>query len=150
MKSCVIGVGNTMRGDDAVGLEVARLLEGSLPPGVTVHTCEGEPVALLELWSGCDRVILVDAMVSGGEPGTVRSFDAAASPLPAELSGPSTHLLGVGEAIELARTLGRLPARVEVHAIEAGRLDAGEPLSATVAAAAAVVATSIRESLRED
>jgi hydrogenase maturation protease len=148
--TCVIGVGNAMRGDDAVGLEVARLLEGSLPPGVPVHVCEGEPVALLDLWAGCDRVILVDAMVTGAEPGTLRSFDAAASPLPPELSGTSTHLLGVGEAIELARTLDRLPPRVEVHAIEAGRLDAGEPLSAPVAAAAAVVATSIRESLRED
>ena len=150
MTSCVIGVGNAMRGDDAVGLEVARLLEGSLPKEVSLHVCEGEPVALLELWAGCDRVILVDAMVSGAEPGTVRSFDAATAPLPPELSGTSTHLLGVGEAIELARTLDRLPGRVDVYAIEAGRLDAGEPLSATVAAAAAVVAASIRESLRED
>jgi hydrogenase maturation protease len=148
--SCVIGVGNAMRGDDAVGLEVARLLEGSLPAGVALHTCEGEPVALLDLWAGCDRVLLVDAMRSGAEPGTVRVFDAVVSPLPPELAGPSTHLVGVGEAIELARALDRLPERLEVHAIEAGQLDAGEPLSARVAAAAAVVASTIRESLRED
>jgi hydrogenase maturation protease len=147
--TCVVGVGNALRGDDAVGLEVARLLERTLPKDVTLHVCEGEPVALLELWVGCDRAILVDAMVSGAEPGTVRSFDAAVSPLPPELSRPSTHLLGVGQAIELARTLGRLPARVEVYAIEAARLDAGAALSAQVASAAAVVATTIRESLRE-
>lgn len=149
MTSCVIGVGNAMRGDDAVGLEVARLLQGSLPPGVALHTCEGEPVALLDLWAGCDRVVLVDAMRSGAEPGTVHVFDAVASPLPAELAGPSTHLVGVGEAIELARALGRLPGRVEVRAIEAAQLDAGAPLSAQVAAAAALVASTIRESLRE-
>ena len=150
MTSCVIGVGNAMRGDDAVGLEVVRLLEGSLSPEVAVKTCEGEPVALLDLWEGCTRVVLVDAMVSGAEPGTVRSFDAVTAALPPELSGTSTHLLGVGEAIELARTLGRLPARVDVYAIEAARLDAGQSLSAPVAAAAMVVATSIREALRED
>ena len=149
MSTLVVGVGNAMRGDDAVGLEVARLLEGTLPPTVSLRICEGEPVALLDMWTGCERVVLVDAMVSGAEPGTVRTFDAVASPLPPELSGTSTHLLGVGEAIELARTLGRLPGRIEVFAIEAARLDAGEPLSAPVAAAAMVVATSIREALRE-
>jgi hydrogenase maturation protease len=147
--ACVIGVGNAMRGDDAVGLEVARLLAGSLPAGVAVHTCEGEPIALLDLWAQCDHVVLVDAMQSGAVPGTIRSFDAVTSPLPPELARPSTHLVGVGEAVELARALDRLPERLEVHAIEAGQLDAGAPLSASVAAAAAIVATSIRESLRE-
>ena len=149
MSTLVVGVGNAMRGDDAVGLEVARLLEGTLSPTVSLRLCEGEPVALLDMWTGCERVVLVDAMVSGAEPGTVRTFDAVASPLPPELSGTSTHLLGVGEAIELARTLDRLPRRIDVFAIEAARLDAGEPLSAPVAAAAMVVATSIREALRE-
>lgn len=150
MTTCVIGVGNALRGDDAVGLEVVRLLEGSLPPNVVTHTCEGEPLALLDLWNGCDRVVIVDAMLSGAEPGTLRSFDAATTPLPPELARPSTHLVGVGDAVELARTLGRLPRRLDVYAIEAGRFDAGTPLSAPVAAAAAIVATAIRESLRED
>ena len=65
MKRCVIGVGNALRGDDAVGLEVTRLLEGTVPEGVDVLECEGEPVGLIDAWGDCELAFLVDATVSG-------------------------------------------------------------------------------------
>lgn len=149
MSSCVVGVGNRLRGDDAVGLEVARLLHDTVPPGVDVLECEGEPVRLLDLWHECARTIVVDAMKSGAEPGTIRRVAAHNGPLPPELHGPSTHLLGLSEAIELARALHRLPEQTIVYAIEGTDFDAGEQLSAPVAAAVFVVAASIRRELEE-
>jgi hydrogenase maturation protease len=145
--TCVVGVGNELRGDDAVGLEVLRLLEGALPDGVRVLPCEGEPVALLSAWEGCDTVILVDATHSGAEPGTVRRIPAHDEPLPPERGRSSTHVLGVGEAIELARALGKLPPRAIVYGIEAGTLEAGAELSPEVRAAAATVAAAVRGEL---
>jgi len=149
MTTCVVGVGNALRGDDAAGLEVARLLDGTLPEGVRVVECEGEPVAILSAWEGCDRAYLVDATSSGREAGTVRRLSAHDGPLPPELQRASTHLLGVAEAVELARALGRLPERTIVYGIEGGSFDTGAPLSEEVRAAAAEVAASIRHELSE-
>src|SRR5215207_5591238 len=47
----------------------------------------------------------------------------------------STHAFGVADAIELARTLGRLPARLEIYTIEGADFTAGAGLSPPVAAA---------------
>lgn len=136
----VIGVGNTFRGDDAAGLEVVRALRG-----VPVVECEGEPVSLLDAWRGHDHVLVVDAMQSGAPAGTVRRLAVGDEPLPAELARPSTHLLGVGEAVELARALGRLPRELVVYAIEGERFDAGAALTPAVAAAVATVVERIEE-----
>ena len=48
----------------------------------------------------------------------------------------STHALGLAEAVELARSLGRLPQRVVVYGIEGESFAFGKGLSAAVAAAA--------------
>jgi hydrogenase maturation protease len=144
----VVGIGNAMRGDDAAGLEVVRrLCERESVPGVAVRTLEGEGIGLLDLWEGVRAVVLVDSVRSGAAPGTVRRLDAGAEPLPAELrSSSSTHAVGVAEAIEVARALGRLPRRLVLYGVEGDRFDAGAALSSPVAAAIdAVVARVLEE-----
>ena len=144
MSSVVVCVGNALRGDDAVGLHVARALADA---GVHVVECEGEPVGILDAWDGCERAILVDATDSGAEPGTVRRLPVHDAPLPPELRRASTHLLGVAEAVELARALGRLPRETVVYGIEGARFDTGAPLSPEVEAVVPTVVASIREEL---
>ena len=96
---------------------------------------EGETLALLDVWAGSDAVVLVDAIRSGARPGTIHRFDASEQPLPSELRGSSsTHAVRIGEAIELARSLQRLPRRVLVLGVEGRRFDAGVGLSAEVEA----------------
>jgi hydrogenase maturation protease len=132
----VIGVGNALRHDDGAGLEVARRLRarsGAAPIAVREH--EGETLALLELWAGSDAVVVVDAIRTGARPGTIHRFDASEQPLPGGLRGSSsTHAVGIGEAIELARSLQRLPRRVLVLGVEGRRFDAGVGLSAEIEA----------------
>ena len=60
----------------------------------------------------------------------------------------SSHALGVGDAVELARALGRLPRRMIVWGVEAGTLSTGAPLSAEVAGAVAIAAEGVLEELR--
>ena len=127
-RALVIGLGNAARGDDAAGLIAARRLGG------LEH--EGDPLALLDIWDDAASAVVIDAVSSGAEPGTIHRFDAGAGPLPARLrSSTSTHAIGLGEAIELARALGRLPARLIVCGIEGARFDAGTALTPAVAAA---------------
>ena len=133
----VIGVGNAWRGDDGAGLAVARRVAAE---GGTAHAHEGDCAALVELWSGADHAVVVDAARSGAPAGTVRHFDAAAAPLPAAAVRSGTHAFGVADAVELARALGRLPARLDVYAIEGGSFAAGDRLTPAVARAVAALA----------
>jgi hydrogenase maturation protease len=135
----VIGVGNRLRGDDAVGLAVAAALRGRTDPSrIAVLEQQAEALGLLEQWEGARAVVLIDATHSGAPPGTIHRVEASHEPLPAELGGStSTHALGLVEAIELARALGRLPARLIVLGIEGERFDAGRALTPAVSVAAA-------------
>jgi hydrogenase maturation protease len=145
VRALVIGIGNAWRSDDAAGLAVARALQESPPPGAEVLAREGEPTELIDVWAGKDAVWLVDAVSSGAAPGTVHRLDASAEPLPAALFRVSSHLVGLAEAIELARALDRLPVRVVVYGIEGARFEAGEGLSPEVADAVARVAAAVRD-----
>jgi len=128
----LIGIGNRFRRDDAAGLEVARRLRLTHPPGVRFFEEEGEPATLIELWSEAEEALVVDAVESGAAPGTVHRFDPIAEPLPLEYFRPSTHAMGLAEAVELGRELNRLPGRLVVYGIEGEDFEEGEGLSKTV------------------
>ena len=105
----IIGLGNALRGDDAVGLVVARRVR-ELLPGADVLELSGEPAELLDaLGDGVEHVVLVDAVTSGAPPGTVHRLDASEAALAVDASSALTHGLGLAETIELGRALGRLP-----------------------------------------
>ena len=149
----VIGVGNTLRHDDAAGLEVARLVRALVDPAaVLVMEHEGEPLGLIERWRGARAVVLVDAIHrpgregarAGGPPGATLRLDASLAPLdPRIRSSSSTHAVGVGEVIELARALGRLPPRVVLYGVEGARFDAGSGLSEPVSEAIPALADAV-------
>ena len=128
MTRLVIGVGNPWRGDDGAGLEVARRLGGV--------TFEGDGTGLIDVWDEADdEVVVVDAGASGGTPGAIRRFDARAAPLPAHSLRSSSHHFGVADAVELARSLDRLPPALRVYAIEGEDFGAGRRLSPAVRSA---------------
>ena len=128
----VCGVGRRERGDDAAGPTVADRLALRAPAGVEVRVVEDDVLGLVDAWTGRERVVLVDAMVSDAEPGTVRRFDAKAEALPTVLRAVSSHAFDVGAAVELARALGRLPDSLVVYGVEGRRFEGGSPLSTEV------------------
>ena len=121
----------------------ARLIRERAPEGVEVRELEGEPVSIVDALAGADEAFLVDAVRSGSAAGTVHRIDVSDEPVPATLSAASTHTLGVGEAIELARALGRLPRRVFLIGIEVESIAAGDDLTPAVAAAVRIVAEEV-------
>jgi hydrogenase maturation protease len=135
MNVVVVGVGNAYRGDDGAGLAVAESVRGRLPAGVEVVTCEQEASRVIDAIEGREAAVLVDASSSGAPPGTIHRFDASTNGVPARSFRSSTHAFGVGEAVELARALGKLPGIVVVYGVEGETFAAGEGLSASVAAA---------------
>ncbi len=114
---------------------MARRLAETGIDGVRILEHRAEASALLPYLAGAARAFLVDASVSGHEPGTIHRFDVSEAPLPMSAQTPLSHGLGLGEAIELARALGELPGECVVFAIEAGQYEAGQALTPEVEAA---------------
>jgi len=111
-------------------------------PALRVET-EEEPLRLLDLWAGAGTVVVVDAALGTGPPGTVSVFDVSRESLPTPFFAVSTHHVSLGEAIELARALGSLPPDVVVVAIEGSAFVVGTPLSAHVEAAVPAAAEEV-------
>jgi len=136
-------LGSPFRGDDAVGPVVAGRLRAA---GACVLDCADEPTRLLGLWDGLDAVVVVDAVRSGAPAGTVHRLDAGDGPLPRDLGLASTHAMGIADALELGRALGRAPRRVVVLGIEGASFGMGEEMTPAVAAELdGLVASVLRE-----
>jgi hydrogenase maturation protease len=141
----VIGVGNALRGDDAAGLAVAEEIRASAPEGVAVRVCEEEPSRLIDAFGDAEVAFLVDAVSAGAPPGTVHRFDASDAPVPSLELRSSTHALGIGETLELARALGRLPRRTVVFGIEGSDFVARDGMTPAVGEGVAQASAALLE-----
>lgn len=130
VETAIIGVGNPLRGDDGAGRAVASRLKGVLPPAIEIWECPGGAVELLEMMGRARRVIVVDAVSGDGLSGEVLRLGPE-EPLP-EAMNPSTHGLGLAEAIGFARALGKMPEGFEVIGIRGDRFEMGAMMSARV------------------
>jgi hydrogenase maturation protease len=128
----IIGIGNLFRGDDAVGLLAARRLREGLDSSVEILEAEGDGLALLDLMEGADQVVLIDAVKGVGQPGATVRLDLSVESRWGTLGPCSTHAMGIAEAIDLARVLGRLPKQVILYGIEVESLESGAALSESV------------------
>lgn len=135
----ILGVGNPYRSDDGVGVAVARRLRAQAPASITIREASGEGAALMQAWKGFARVLVIDAVHSGADPGTIHRLDARAAPIPSRFFHYSTHAFSVAEAVEMARALDELPPYLVLYGIEGATFEAGEGFSAEVEKAAEAV-----------
>jgi hydrogenase maturation protease len=145
----VIGVGNEWRGDDAVGLLVVRRLKADPRPEVSFAECRGTVTAVREAWKNAAAVIVVDAVVSGGRPGTIYRFDARDGEVPVQLSrSPSSHGWGVAEALALGQVFQDLPPCLIFFGIEGRNFGPGQEVSQEVEAAIPEAVRRIRREIQ--
>jgi hydrogenase maturation protease len=149
-KVVVIALGNRFRGDDGIGPIVAERLKqnaerlkkntadrsGGRIDGCTIVEGKDDAMALVSAWENAALAVVIDAAVSGASPGTIRRLEAGAQPLSKDVARCSSHGLGLAEAVELGKALGRLPGRLVIFAVEANTFEQGAAMSPEVAAAA--------------
>lgn len=115
----VLGLGNDILTDDAVGLRVADELRNrfAADPRVEVQSTTEMGLALLDFISGYRSVVIVDAIQTGqAEPGTSRIFSSQDL---GQSIGRTPHFLGVTDTLTLGRLLGLpMPDRVRICSVE--------------------------------
>lgn len=143
----VIGIGNEFRRDDGIGPAVLARLPGQVAESVQLVLSDGDPARLIEAWTGASLAVVVDAVRADPPvPGRLHRmvFDPADA---ARIQPVSSHGLGLGEAVGLARALARMPGRLIIHAVEAADLGQGVGLTPAVAAAADALTSAVLRDL---
>jgi hydrogenase maturation protease len=137
----VVGVGHSLRGDDAVGSAIAA----SLAPRFAGRAIDAGPVPesyLGSLLVSPRPVVFLDAVMHGGEPGSWCVISAAEL----ESRAPDTHRASLHLLAELLRTHG---VEAWVVGIEPRQLNVGAPLSPEVECTAAELVGLLTAALME-
>ena len=119
MRTVIIGIGSLLRGDDAIGIRVAEAIEReALPPDVKVVTTTAAGLALLDLLTGYERALIIDAIQTRqGKPGDV--YRLGLDDLPAPLHSFTVHDVSLRSALDIGRKMGLpLPGETVIFAVE--------------------------------
>ncbi len=146
----VVGCGNLLRGDDAAGPVLVRVLaDRDLPDGVRLVDGGTAGMDVAFAMRGARRVILVDASQVGVEPGVVHRVPGSEL---VDLSPPegNLHRFTWDQALGFAQWLlkDEYPDDVTVYLVEGETFDVGAPLSPAVEAAVERIADAIEADLR--
>jgi hydrogenase maturation protease len=119
-KTLVLGLGNELRGDDAVGLLVVRELRRRLVEKDDLVFLEASVggLALLDLVRGYQNLIVVDAIrTEGGKAGDI--YRLTGDDLSASQSSWSAHQMGLRTVLDTGRACGcSLPGNIVIYAVE--------------------------------
>jgi len=114
MKTLLLGIGNPVLTDDAVGIKVAEQLNGLVETRVLTTTGFDVIDAVL----GYERVLVIDGVCSGAKPGTI--LELKAHELMADLEFSGTHNMHLGAALDLGYRLfgSEMPSVIIIFAVE--------------------------------
>ncbi|HMK49294.1 MAG TPA: HyaD/HybD family hydrogenase maturation endopeptidase, partial [Thermodesulfovibrionales bacterium] len=130
----VLGVGNVLLSDEGVGVHVANeLMKRELPSNVSVVEGGTDGFRLLNHITEADRLIVVDAVRGGGEPGSIYQFDIDDVRNTPSGFKTSVHQIGILEVIDLSGLICKTP-ETTVIGVEPKSLEMGLELSPEVQA----------------
>lgn len=148
-KTLILGLGNVLMTDEAVGAEVVRRLERECDPDAPLLFIDGGTLSftLAAPIADCPRLVVVDAAVMGEPPGSVRVFEGEAMDRQLSANAKSVHEVSLSDLMDIARLTGTLPARRALVGIEPGFVGWGDRLTPAVEAALPAAVAAIRELL---
>jgi hydrogenase maturation protease len=158
MKTLVLGIGNELYGDDAVGIHVIRYLKKELGDKkqasawlkhADFEECSLSGLSLLDVVVGYDKLIIVDA-IKKPDPHTGRIHLLEKKDLK-YIPGPSPHYVSVPQALEIGEKLGlKMPKEIRIVAVEAKNMyNLGETLTPEMKAALPSIVRKVKRVLRE-
>ena len=118
MKTLVLGIGNTLVGDDGVGVHVARAVASQVHrKDVAVEETAAAGLNLLDHIVGYDRLIIIDAIITENDVGKIYRLGLVEVGKPSGLA--IVHTCGLSNAVELSKKLypDKAPKEVVIFAV---------------------------------
>jgi len=117
MSTLVLGIGNPILADDAVGIKIAQKLEEQ-KPGLDVEQTNEAAIALLDLITGYDKLIIIDSVkTKQGKPGEL--YKLKLEDFRPNMDFSSSHGMDIVTAFEVGKSLGcPMPRSVSIYAVE--------------------------------
>jgi hydrogenase maturation protease len=153
MNILILGIGQSLRSDDGAGMAAVNRWKENFPqtasnPSITVSEVELPGLELLDLLKGFEAAILIDAVQSSAEPGTIHKLKE--KDISSFTEGyQSAHGWGVAETLRLAHQLNiELPKNILLLGIEGDNFTPGISLSKSILAALDEAAEVIEDSVK--
>ncbi len=129
-KPVVIGLGNTFRGDDKLGISVIKTLKEEYPDLADYYIEQGDPTRLADLWDRRNTII-VDAVKAPDN--TLEIFEIhSLRELRREYVRFSTHSIDLKEALMLCDILHEQPKSIYIIGVRGSSWEVGDEISPEV------------------
>ena len=132
-KTLVLGAGNTIRGDDGIGIFAARALREQIGSFLDIKETQEAGLNLLDMIAGYDRVIVIDSVrTRRGKPGSIHRLTKDTFGTTSVIY--SSHQMGLATIIKMADNLNMdIPSEIIIYAVEIEKGDSfGEILTPEV------------------
>ncbi len=128
----ILGVGNILLSEDGGGGRVIKAMKGvALPDNVEVLDGGTGALDLIDVMAGRDKVIIIDAVKGGGQPGAIYRFGCdqlSQGNMPIS----SIHQWGLAEELNMMELLGISPRETVIIGVEPEQVDWGLEPSPTL------------------
>jgi hydrogenase maturation protease len=144
----VLGIGNLVMSDDGVGVKVVQQLQREYSFADNVEIMDGGTLGLdlLPMLEGVDHLIVVDAVETGGKPGSCVRLTGEELPVALETK-ISPHQMGLKDLLSVARLLGHSPGEMVLIGVQPGSIEMDTELTAEVAAVLQVLVDNVLDEL---
>jgi hydrogenase maturation protease len=149
MKTLILGIGNILLGDEGIGVWVVESLRRcyQFPSSATVLEGGTLGLDLLPQLQDVSRLLVVDAVQLGGEPGEIVRLEGDDVPRAIDVK-VSPHQIGIKELLATARLMGCEPPKVVLWGMEPERVQPGADFSPKIAQALQQLQTSVLDELK--
>lgn len=121
MKKLVLGIGNPVLGDDAVGIIVANKVKEKNLKNVDVETANTIDLEIINIISDYDRVFVVDAIKTGnGKAGEIHKFGSENL---RQTMGHSVHDIDLSTMLKTGEKLGIKMPEIIIYGLEVSDTD---------------------------
>ncbi len=140
----IAGLGNLLLMDDGVGVHAVMELQKSLPDGVLVAEVGTAVLSALHLIEWADKILAIDAMQAGGDPGTIYAFGTD----DVDRGGIQTSLHELNLLAALNFLKNKAKPEIVILGVEPGKIDYGLELTPAVAAALPYLHKAVHDMVR--
>ena len=151
MKTTLIGLGNILMQDEGIGVHAVKAVQErfEVPPELEIVDGGTAGLNLLPFLEGRDRVLFVDAVDFGREPGFMGELANNDIPALFGKDKSSLHHVGLAEVLALARLLEILPQEICLIGIQPKAMEPSLELTALLQGKLEVLIAHISDKLRE-